>query len=244
MAHRTRNLAATAATLAVAGCAQLPAVPFHGDTLLDQTRTALDTRPQRVELAPAARPTLQRGDTFVFGRSAVTRVAATSAQTLTWTLPDGRSLRGTRDFFAPALSADHPGRHVDSTIDGDPSALWPLAAGKRVSFGETRRTTWAETGHVSEARRRWDCEVVDARMSFVPAGDFATWHVRCAAFSPNFPLPLQTITWDYAPSLGHYVRRTWFEDRRQREVMLSAALPGKAATPARIEAVLARLATE
>ena len=81
-------------------------------------------------------------------------------------------------------------------------------------------------------------------MSFVPAGDFATWHVRCAAFSPNFPLPLQTITWDYAPSLGHYVRRTWFEDRRQREVMLSAALPGKAATPARIEAVLARLAEE
>ena len=49
---------------------------------------------------------------------------------------------------------------------------------------------------------------------------------------------------DYAPSLGHYVRRTWFADRRQREVMLSAALPGKAATPARIEAVLARLAAE
>lgn len=244
MTRRTRNLAATAATLAIAGCAQLPAVPFHGDALLDETRAALDTRPQRIDLAPAARPTLQRGDTFVFGRSTVTRVAATSAQTLTWTLPDGRSLRGTRDFFAPALSADHPGRHVDSTIDGDPSALWPLAAGKRISFEETRRTTWATTGHVREVRRRWECEVVDARMSFVPAGDFATWHVRCAAFSPNFPLPLQTITWDYAPSLGHYVRRTWFEDRRQREVMLSAALPGKAATPARIEAVLARLAEE
>ena len=154
MPHRTRNLAATAATLAVAGCTQLPAVPFHGDALLDETRAALDTRPQRIELTPAARPTLQRGDTFVFGRSTVTRVAATSAQTLTWTLPDGRSLRGTRDFFAPALSADHPGRHVDSTIDGDPSALWPLAAGKRISFEETRRTTWATTGHVREVRRR------------------------------------------------------------------------------------------
>src|SRR5690606_35038829 len=116
MTRRTRNLAATAATLAIAGCAQLPAVPFHGDALLDETRAALDTRPQRIELAPAARPTLQRGDAFVFGRSTVPRVAATSPQTLTWTLPDGRSLRCTRDFFAPALSADHPGRHVDSTI--------------------------------------------------------------------------------------------------------------------------------
>ena len=57
-------------------------------------------------------------------------------------------------------------------------------------------------------------------------------------------VPLQTITWDYAPTLGHYVRRTWFEGRRQRKVMLSAALPGKVATPALIEAVLARLAGE
>lgn len=244
MTRWTRNLTASAAALALGGCAQLPAVPFHGDTVLDHTRAALDTRPQRIDLAPAARPNLQRGDSFVFGRSTVTRVAATSAQTLTWMLADGRSLRSTRDFFAPPLSAEYPGQRVDSTIDGNPSALWPLAAGKRVSFAETRRTTWAETGHVREVRRRWDCEVVDARVSFVPAGDFATWHVRCSAFSPNFPLPLQTITWDYAPTLGHYVRRTWFEDRRQREVMLSAALPGKVATPARIEAVLARLAGE
>lgn len=95
-----------------------------------------------------------------------------------------------------------------------------------------------------EIRQRWDCEVVDARVSFLPPGDFATWHVRCSAFSSNFPVPLQTITWDYAPTLGHYVRRTWFEGRRQRKVMLSAALPGKVATPALIEAVLARLAGE
>lgn len=232
------------AVLALGGCAQLPAVPFHPDTLFDQTRTALDTRPQRITLAPAPRPALQRGDTFVFGRSAVARVAAADAQTLTWTLPDGRSLRGTRDFFAPALASEPPGRRIESTIDGDPGALWPLATGKRVSFAETRRTTWIETGQVQTQQRRWECEVVDARVSFVPAGDFATWHVRCNAFAPNFPLPMQTVTWDYAPSLGHYVRRTWFEDRRQREVMLSAALPGKVATQARIDAVLARLAEE
>lgn len=238
-----RAVAATAA-LALGGCAQLPAVPFHGDSLLEQTRAALDTRPQRIALAPAARPNLQRGDVFVFGRSTVSRVSAASAQSLTWTLADGRSLRGTRDFFVPPLAADYPGRRVQSTISGQPARLWPLAAGKRVSFEETRRTTWNETGHVATVRRRWDCEVVDARVSVVPAGDFATWHVRCSAYAPGFPLPMQTITWDYAPSLGHYVRRSWFEDRRQRVAMLSAALPGRLATPARIEAVLARLAAD
>jgi hypothetical protein len=243
MTHWPRTVTASTA-LALGGCAQLPAVPFHGDALLEETRVALDTRPQRIELAPAPRPNLQRGDIFVFGRSTVSRVNAAGTQSLTWTLPDGRSVRSTRDFFAPALSADYPGRRVESTISGNPSALWPLVAGKRVSFEETRRTTWSETSHVQELRRRWDCEVVDARVSFVHAGDFATWHVRCRAYSPNFPLPLQTITWDYAPALGHYVRRTWFEERRQRVAMLSAALPGKLATPARIDAVLARLAAE
>lgn len=244
MIHRTRNIAAAAAALALGGCAQLPAVPFHGEALLEQTRAALDVRPQRIELAPALRPSLQRGDTFVFGRTTVTRVAAADTRTLTWALADGRSMRSPRDFFAPALSSENPGRRVDSTIAGDPSALWPLAAGRRVSFEETRRTTWSETGHVKETRLRWECEVVDARVSLVPAGDFATWHVRCSAHYPNFPLPMQTVTWDYAPSLGHYVRRSWFEGRRQREVMLSAALPGRIATPTRIDAVLARLAAD
>lgn len=243
MTHWPRTLAAIA-PLALVGCAQLPAIPLHGDALLEHTRSAFDIRPQPVDLAPAARPALQRGDTFVFGRTTLTRVAAASAHTLTWTQPDGRKLRATRDFFAPALAADYPGRRVTSTIEGDPSALWPLAAGKTVRFEETRRTTWDETGHVEQTRRRWECTVVDARVSFVPAGDFATWHVRCSAYAPNFPLALQTITWDYAPSLGHYVRRTWFEGQRQREVMLSAALPGKLATRARIDAVLARLAAQ
>lgn len=243
MPPRPRTVAATAA-LALGGCAQLPAIPFHGDALLEQTRAALDSRPQRIELAPAPRPKLQLGDTFVFGRSTVSRVSAASAQSLTWTLADGRSLSGTRDFFVPPLLVDVPGRRVESTISGEPARLWPLAAGKRVSFEETRRTTWTETGYVATVQRRWDCEVVDARVSFVPAGDFAAWHVRCSAYAPNFPLPMQTITWDYAPSLGHYVRRSWFEERRQRVAMLSAALPSGVATPARIEAVLARLAAE
>jgi len=154
MTHWPRTLAAIA-PLALVGCAQLPAIPLHGDALLEHTRSAFDIRPQPVDLAPAARPALQRGDTFVFGRTTLTRVAAASAHTLTWTQPDGRKLRATRDFFAPALAADYPGRRVTSTIEGDPSALWPLAAGKTVRFEETRRTTWDETGHVEQTRRRW-----------------------------------------------------------------------------------------
>ena len=76
MTPRIRHPATTAAALVLGGCAQLPAIPIHGAALLEETRAALDTRPQRIELAPAARPMLQRGDSFVFGRSTVARVAS------------------------------------------------------------------------------------------------------------------------------------------------------------------------
>ena len=75
------------------------------------------------------------------------------------------------------------------------------------------------------------------------AGDYDTFHVRCEAHRPDLPLrvPVQVMAWDYAPSLGHYVRRQWFEGGQARESVLSAALPAEVATPARLDQVLQRL---
>ena len=75
----------------------------------------------------------------------------------------------------------------------------------------------------------------------MPAGDFETFHVRCKSYRQDFFLQLQTITWDYAPSLGHYVRRTWYERGRPRQSQLAAALPGALATAPRVAATLERL---
>ena len=83
----------------------------------------------------------------------------------------------------------------------------------------------------------------ETRSVSVPAGDFDSFHVRCEALRADLPVrvPLQVVSWDYAPSLGHYVRRTWFDAGRQRETALAAALPAPLATPARIAATRQRL---
>lgn len=192
-------------------------------------------------LAPAPRPQVRVGDTYVFGASSVRRVAAVSATALTWTTTDGRRLRTGRDFFTPVLELTLPEQRTTSQLSGQPAAFWPLSVGKTVSFTESRTTSLNGFDRTFQTQLRWECEVVDTRVSQVPAGDFETFHVSCKAFRSGLFLPLQTVTWDYAPSLGHYVRRTWFERGRLRQTMLGAALPGSLATAPRIAATLERL---
>lgn len=226
--------------LLVAGCAQLPAGGLQ--EALDALTPTPRVEAVAIELPPAPRPSVRAGDTYVYGASSVRRVAAVGATSLTWTTTDGQSFRSSREFFAPLLEQSNPRQRHRSTLSGQPGALWPLSVGKRVSFEETRVTWLATVDREVTTRLRWDCEVQDARLSSVPAGDFETFHVVCKAYRPGFFLPLQTVTWDYAPSMGHYVRRTWFEGGRSRQATLAAALPASLATPPRIAATLQRLA--
>lgn len=227
-------------SLAVGGCAQLPAGGLQ--EALEALTPAARPETVAIELPPAPRPSVRLGDTYVFGASSVRRVAAVTATGLTWSTTDGDRYRSSRDFFAPLLEQSRPQQRHRSTLSGQPAALWPLSVGKRVSFEETRVTWLGTVDREFTTRLRWDCEVQDARLSSVPAGDFEAFHVVCKAYRPGLFLPLQTVTWDYAPSLGHYVRRTWFEGGRPREAALAAALPAALATPPRIAATLQRLA--
>lgn len=231
-------IALTAATLA-AGCSHLPSGGLQDavDALTPTKRVAGVPR----ALPPAPRPTVRVGDTYVFGAASVRRVVAVNPTALTWTTTDGQRTRTGRDFFTPVLEQSMPDRRITSRLNGQPGALWPLSVGNKVRFEETRVTSMTVFDREITTQLRWDCEVVDTRVSQVPAGDFDTFHVVCKAWRSGFYLPLQSVTWDYAPSLGHYVRRTWFEGGRQRESQLGAALPGSLATAPRVAAMLERL---
>lgn len=235
---------AAALLATVAGCSSMPGAGFDAGELAQSTARIFDTRPVPASLPPAPRPSFARGDTFIYGATTVRRVSASNAQGVEWTTQRNELQRGSRDFFAPFHLYETPVSRIDSTLVGEPGKLWPLQVGNKVSFEESRRVTWKKTGHSRTQQLRWECEVVDTRMSYVPAGDFASYHVACRSYYPGFFLPVQVISWDYAPSIGHYVRRAWIDGRRSREMKLSAALPGKAATPARVAAVLERLAEE
>jgi hypothetical protein len=239
---RRSRLAPLALLVMLAGCQSLPS------GLLGDARRLVqpDERALRapLALAPAERPAYRVGDTFFFGRGSVRTVSAVSATAITWrsasTTPgeDVQTYRTAADLFAPVLDVTGERERSTSRIDNRQGTLWPLQAGRRASFDEWRRP---DRAGATERRHRWTCEVGPARMVSVYAGDFPSYPVTCRARLDRFPLPTQVLTWDYAPSIGHYVRRTWMDNGRQRETQLSAALPAPLATPERMARVHERL---
>ncbi len=239
---RLHPLGPLALLATLAGCQSLPS-GLLGDV---QRGLKADDPAERapVVLPPAPRPLYRVGDSFVFGRGSVRSVSAVAPGAVTWRSGSAaagdevQTYRTSPDLFAPVL--DFPGRTDApvSRIANRQGSLWPLQAGRRASFDEWRRP--ARPG-AAERLYRWTCEVGPARTVSVHAGDFATYPVTCRARLDRFPLPTQVLSWDYAPSAGHYVRRTWMDNGRQRETQLSAALPAELATPERIARVLQRL---
>lgn len=239
---------AAGAALLLAGCSVVPLGP-QGQPGTDEAPARAAPAPtQRVvplTLAPAPRPTLRPGDTFFYGRSTVLRLLSVQGGQQHWSRTTAPTeLHSTGDFFAPPLRTSSPGQTTESTLEGRPGDLWPLAPGKSVRFAERRQITWTALRLSRSVRYEWHCEVVDARMSYVPAGDHETFHVRCEGRSDSLLFPTERLSWDYAPLVGHEVRRTWFAGGRERVATLSAALPGSVANEERIASVLRRLATQ
>ncbi len=223
----------------LSGCALVPAGGL--DDAVQSIGNQSDSVARVPSLPAAARPAWRPGDVFVFGRSTVRRIVSGQGDRWVWQTTDGQSYTTTGHFFVPIVDQTLPGRHIRSRIEGRPETLWPLQTGRSVEFTEHRHQKQTVFGIEQTVVQRWRCEVVDTRYVSVPAGDFEAFHVRCAARSVSTGLPGQIMTWDYAPAIGHYVQRTWYEGGRVRQSVLSAALPGELATEARLQAVLLRL---
>ena len=73
----------------------------------------------------------------------------------------------------------------------------------------------------------------------VPAGEFSAIPIVCDRFSVGNMRLIERTTWDYAPDLGHYVRRTTvtYANAQTQTLELVAALHGRAATNARLMAL-------
>ena len=228
----------------LAGCAMAPdgqQASSPAGSPLDIARQILQPRVVRTALPPASRPVLAPGDTFIYGRDHVVRLRTTTPDAWRWQAGTTTVL-GTPDFFVPTWPDVHAGSPPQRVVLGQPGDLWPLEVGNTVSFTETRGTTAGLTGRPTSTTLRWDCRVVDARVSHVPAGDYDSFHVECRAYRAGLPVAVQIRTWDYSPALGHVVRQTWLESGQRREQVLSAALPAAVATETRIQHVLQRLA--
>ena len=85
----------------------------------------------------------------------------------------------------------------------------------------------------------------DYHIFTVKAGTYEAIPVKCDRYSPTTMRLIEQREWDYAPELGHYVRRVTVNYLRgtSRTVELVAALSGPAASKARLTA-LARAARQ
>lgn len=240
-----RFLATATAGLLLGACSVVPELARNVTSDAHVPAPAGQAGVVPVALSPAPRPSLSPGDTFIYGRSTVVRLLRVGNGQQEWQRSNPpTTLSSGGDFFAPPLRTTSSGLHTESTLEGRPADLWPLAAGRSVRFVERRQMTWSALRLTRSARYDWTCQVVDARMSYVPAGDFETFHVRCEGRSDSLLFPSERLSWDYAPQMGQPVRRTWWTGGRERVATLSAALPGELATDTRIASVLHRLAAQ
>lgn len=191
---------------------------------------------------PVPLPDYAPGDAFVFSDGRVERVVAVNDSHVTWAGLSGPSYRRSRNFIVPVLQWRTGRATGEREVRGNPDALWPL---DRPKSGRFRVVTEVKANPQASAKRSvslWVCKASKARSFTVQAGTYNAIPVVCDRYSPTTMRLIERREWDYAPDLGHYVRRVSVNYLRgtNRSVELVAALSGPAATKARLTALAKR----
>ncbi|MCL9999249.1 MAG: hypothetical protein NBV68_07695 [Erythrobacter sp.] len=199
--------------------------------------------------APVPLPEYEPGDAFVFSDGRVERVVEAGEMRMTWAGLSGARYKRSRNFVVPVLewrSGRATGRRE---VHGNPDALWPIGSGKGGGKSARFRVVTETKANSQAASRRsvslWVCKTGKLKLFTVAAGTYEAIPVKCDRYSPTTMRLLEQREWDYAPDLGHYVRRVTVNYLRgtTRKVELVAALSGPSASKARL-AALARAARQ
>ena len=188
---------------------------------------------------PVALPQYAPGDAFVFSDGRIERVVAARGESLTWAGLSGASYQRSRNFIVPVLRW-RSGRGIGTRqVRGNPDALWPIGTSKSARFRVITETRANPQAASKRSVSLWVCNAGKWKTFTVAAGTFATIPVKCDRYSSTTMRLLERREWDYAPDLGHYIRRVTVNYLRgtTRAVELVAALSGPAASKARLTAL-------
>jgi peptidoglycan hydrolase-like protein with peptidoglycan-binding domain len=154
-----------------------------------------------------ALPIYASGDTFVYSDGRTETVAEIDGERVHWRSNDGTALTAYRNFILPAIRRDTDLISEQTTVDVGPGALWPLKAGREVSFtANTEVAHKTQSSPRGESASRWHCLVEAPRTVSVAAGTFDALPVVCRTSTPSAQGPTERV-WYYAPRIRHYVRR-------------------------------------
>lgn len=158
-------------------------------------------------LPPAALPHVRVGDRVSWSNGQTEMVVAVEGEVVRWRDQDGNTFAGYRNFVLPSLEWDYPDTRAVTELPVPPDVLWPLKPGNSTHFKAKQRLTLKI--HESELayHDEWMCRVDGTERVTVRLGSFDTWRLRCQRYWSGSNLG--EIVWNYAPTLGHAVRRTW-----------------------------------
>jgi hypothetical protein len=202
--------------------------------MLSLLAAAASALPGAIEL-----PRYEPGDAFVYSDGRVERVIKADGASMTWAGLTGASYKRSRNFIVPVLQW-RTGRGMGTReVRGEPDAIWPIAKPKSVRFRVVTETTATPQSAAKRSVSLWVCKSSKAKLFTVTAGTYEAIPVLCDRYSPTTMRLLERREWDYAPDLGHYVRRVTVNYLRgtTRSVELVAALTGPAASKARLAAI-------
>lgn len=151
-------------------------------------------------------PVYEPGDRFYYSDGSFETVLSLDGDRVLWEASDGTRRTSPRNFILPPLSWYSEHGSGSTEADTSPNVLWPLKPGTEVRFSVSG--TLMESGPNPEpVFDLWYCKVHSLTRTTVPAGSFDTLPIMCTVFrQPNGPK--RSISWNYAPAVGHYIKRT------------------------------------
>lgn len=168
-------------------------------------------------LPPAPLPTPHVGDSISWSNGRTETVVAVDGEVVRWRDQDGNTYSGYRNFMLPSLAWDYPETRAVTRMDLVPGTLWPLKAGNNVHFTVEQRLTLKIHDSDVAYTDEWMCGVLGTERVTVRLGSFDTWKLRCQRYWRGSNIG--EIEWNYAPALGHVVRRTWTGAKEAEELV-------------------------
>lgn len=189
--------------------------------------------------ARASLPRYQPGDSFIWDDGRVERVVRIEGDRVRWSGLGSATWLRHANIVVPILEWSARGEEGRRRIYGDPDRLWPLDRPRSVRFRVVTESRSRPDKPWVRTTALWRCETGKPAVVEVPAGRFEAVPIRCDRYSPTTMRPIERLTFDYAPEIGHAVRRstTSYSRAVTRTVALAATLHGPRVTPERLRAL-------
>lgn len=184
-----------------------------------------------------ALPSYEPNDAFIYTGGKVERVRQIDGDFVIWSGRGKASWRRSRNPIIPILEWKFMASEGQRSVGGKPDSLWPLRAGHSIRFRVV--TDVRRDKRHARSVALWACSVGAMKPVTVPAGIFDAFPILCDRYSAKSMRLAERIITDWAPDVGHYVRRrsTLYASGETTETQLVATLRGDGATMMRIDAI-------